>query len=582
MKKFCGALLIGFVVLGLKAQEVVLPTDFRQQNLTESNGSLLNPAYSLDRNNPSSVAMWARWQWQTYDGDPTSLFLNYTARLNDVSAAGVGFFQHNTGVFLNTGAVLNYAYKIELSEKVFLGVGINLFAYQQKLADQRFFIPNPIQTSITNDFILQMSPGVNLNIDKFNIGLVSENLFDYNLSTNQRNSDPEDRMFMALASYDFPISILKSDDKSVLRPSIYYKSLPGVDNQFGIQSLLTTNKYWAQAGYNSFYGVSGGIGGRFFKRFSIGALIEVGINSDFKGQDPSFELVTSYKLGKLESAEEKLEEELIAQEEEKVELVENELSRAEELALRRETKKQERLDQIAVQKQKEEEKLAKIELARAAEKEELALNREAIEQERLNQIAAQKQRDSIQESNRIAEVVVKETKRDLRRKRDSIENAKAEQVLAAARALDQKRKQDSVALLLKQKEEALAVLQKQKQDSIAQDELALAEAEKLAARNEVVQPKAGEKYEEVEKEGSLTPGYYLIANVFGTKKYLDAFMADSKKKGLNPKSFYRALNKYNYVYLAKYNTIKEAREARDAKLDGKYTDKLWIFRVTGE
>ena len=148
MKKFCGALLIGFVVLGLKAQEVVLPTDFRQQNLTEYNSSLINPAYSLDRNNPSSVALWARWQWQSYDADPTSLFLNYTTRLSDVSSAGVGFFQHNTGIFLNTGAALNYAYNIELSENVFLGVGLNLFAFQQKLADDRFFVPNPIQTTM--------------------------------------------------------------------------------------------------------------------------------------------------------------------------------------------------------------------------------------------------------------------------------------------------------------------------------------------------------------------------------------------------------------------------------------------------
>ena len=542
MKKFCGALLIGFVVLGLKAQDVVLPTDFRQQNLTEYNSSLLNPAYSLGLNNPSSIAMWARWQWQTYDGDPTTLFLNYTARLNEVSSAGIGFFQHNTGIFLNTGAALNYAYNIELSENVFLGVGLNLFAFQQKLADQRFFIPNPIQTSITNDFILQMAPGVNLSIDKFNIGLVSENLFDYNFSTNERNSDPGDRIFLALASYDFPIDILKSDENSVLRPSLYYKTIPGVDNQFGIQTLLTTNKYWVQGGYNSFYGFSGGVGGRFFKRFSIGALVEVGTSSDLKGQDPSFELVTSYKLGKLASAEEKLEEELIAEEEEKEELVTNELTRAEELALKREAKKQERLDQIA----------------------------------------AQRQKDSIQESTRIAEVAEKESKRDFKRKRDSLENAKAEQAFAASRALNQKRKQDSVALILKQREEALALVQKQKQDSIAKADAALAEAEKLAARNEVVKPKAGEKYEEVAKEGALTPGYYLIANVFGTKKYFDAFMAESKKKGLNPQSFYRSLNKYNYVYLAKFNTIKEAREARDSKLNGKYEDKLWIFRVTGE
>ena len=545
MKNFCGALLIGFVVLGLKAQEVVLPTDFRQQNLTEYNGSLINPAYSLNRNNPSSVALWARWQWQSYDGDPTSLFLNYTTRLNDVSAAGVGFFQHNTGIFLNTGAALNYAHTIELSEGVILGVGLNVFAFQQKLADDRFFIPNPLQTTAENDFILQMAPGVNLSIDRFNIGLVSENLFDYNFTSNERNSSPDDRMFQALVSYDFPVDVLSTDDSSVLRPMLYYKTIPGLDNQVGLTTLLTTNKYWAQAGYNSFYGFSGGVGGRFFKRFSFGALIEVGTSSDLKGQDPSFELVTSYKLGTLQTPEEKLEEQLIAGEEkqkedalvkqEEKEVLSNELTKAEKLALKRESKKQERL----------------------------AL----IESNRL--------KDSIQAASRKSDLVVKESKRDIRRKRDSIESARSAQALASANALKQQRQQDSIAAVMKKEAAAVALAQQQRQDSIAQSEA-------LAMRNEVVKVKAGEKYEEVTKEGSLEPGYYLIANVFGTKKYLDAFLADMQKKGINAKSFFRQKNKYNYVYLAKYNFIKDAREARDSKLGGKYTDKIWIFRVTGE
>lgn len=558
MKKFCGALLIGFVVLSLKAQEVVLPSDFRQQNLTEYNSSLINPAYSLDRNNPSSIALWARWQWQTYDADPTSLFLNYTTRLNEVSAAGAGFFQHNTGIFLNTGAALNYAYNIELSDNVFLGVGLNLFAFQQKLADERFFVPNPIQTSIPNDFIVQMAPGINLSVDRFNIGLVSENLFDYNFSTNERNSSPDERMFLALASYDFPISILSTDDSSILRPSIYYKTIPGLDNQVGLASLLTTNRYWAQAGYNSFYGFSGGVGGRFFKRLSIGALIEVGTSSDLKGQDPSFELVTSYKLGTLVTPEEKLEEQLIA-EEEKIK------------------------EESLIAKPEEEEVIVSQELTK---EEEMAIKREAKKQERLALIESNRLNDSIVEASRQIDLAVKESKRDLRRKRDSIANAKAEQALAVSSALQQQRKQDSIATVIRKEAEAVALLQKQRQDSIAKSDALLAEAEKqkaeLVTRNEVVKPKAGEKYEEVTKEGSLSPGYYLIANVFGTKKYFEAFLVDMKKKGIDAKSFYRDLNKYNYVYLAKYNSIKEAREARDSNLGGKYKEKIWIFRVTGE
>lgn len=557
MRNFCGALLIGFVALGLKAQEAVLPSDFRQQNLTEYNSSLLNPALALDRNNASSLALWSRWQWQTFDADPTSLFLNYTGRLNESSVVGVGFFQHNTGAFLNTGGAVNYAYNIELGPKATLGVGLNVFAFKQKLADTRFFIPNPIQTEPTNDFVLQMAPGINLKIDRFSIGFASENLFDYNFSTNERNTSPDERVVFGSASYDLPISILSSDNNSVLRPTFYFKSIPGLDTQIGVNSLLSTNKYWAQLGYNSFYGISGGVGGRFFKRFSFGALVEFGVSPDLNGQDPSFELVTSYKLGKIGTKEEAPKEELIA-------IVEDEV------------------DQETPEEATEE----IVELTRA---EKLAIREAEKEEERLAKINLKKEKDSIREANRLDVLAQKEAKLDAERSAELLKKQNEKEALAKAEAAMQKQKQDSLIALKIAREEALAMELKRKEDSIASVKLAekaaadkQAELERLAQKNEVVTPQAGEKYEEVAKQGTLEPGYYLIANVFGTKRYFDAFMVDLKKKGLSPGSFFRDLNKYNYVYLARYESISEARKARDSNFDGKYSEKTWIFRVVGE
>ena len=105
--------------------------------------------------------------------------------------------------------------------------------------------------------------------------------------------------------------------------------------------------------------------------------------------------------------------------------------------------------------------------------------------------------------------------------------------------------------------------------------------EKIAQKRDLVTPEKGERYEETATEDGLEPGFYLIANVFGTKKYYEAFMQDLSRRGLAPKSFFRSLNKYNYVYLKRYNTIQEARKARDSEFDGRYPDKTWIFRVIG-
>jgi len=94
-----------------------------------------------------------------------------------------------------------------------------------------------------------------------------------------------------------------------------------------------------------------------------------------------------------------------------------------------------------------------------------------------------------------------------------------------------------------------------------------------------VEVRPDERYEEVTNAEGLEPGFYLIANVFATKHYFENFMLTLKEKGLAPKSFYRSWNKFNYVYLERYNTRKEARRARDSKFFGKYPGKTWIFGV---
>src|SRR5690606_37639212 len=170
------------------AQEVAVPTDLRQHSLTEFNASLFNPVFSLDRNNPESIALWTRYQWQTIDSDPTSIFLNYSRKINVRSSIGAGFIQNNTGVFLNTGGVLNYAYAFDLGNNMQLSVGLNVFGFNSVIADDRYN-PNPEislpQLELSkNAFIMQFAPGVRFSVDGFSVGFTAENLFDYNFSTN--------------------------------------------------------------------------------------------------------------------------------------------------------------------------------------------------------------------------------------------------------------------------------------------------------------------------------------------------------------------------------------------------------------
>ena len=178
-------------------------------------------------------------------------------------------------------------------------------------------------------------------------------------------------------------------------------------------------------------------------------------------------------------------------------------------------------------------------------------------------IARQKQLDSLAEVEK-EKAIADATKRSEQIKIDSINKAKEAIALAEIQRKEQQRETDSLNEVKRIAADALA--QKEKREEVVQT-------------TKEDRPKAGEKYEEVVGEDGLVQGYYLIANVFGTKKYYDAFMADLSKKGLQPKSFYRSKNKFNYVYLERYATMDEARKARDSKFSGRYADNTWIYRV---
>lgn len=503
-------LILFFLPLVVVAQDADLPPDFRQHNLSEYNSSLLDPVFSLDRSEERALALWTRWQWQTIDGDPTTLLFNYTHRLNRRSAGGFGLFQNNTTLFQQTGALVNYAYHFDLGGGAGIALGANLFGYQQKPQEEAFQ-PNPDiplpQFGVSNAFVMQFAPSVRFQYNQFSAGITGENFVHYNFSTKERESGASSKIYLGHLSYRIPLFIFGTSEDTYLEPMVYMKSIPVLNDQYGLSGTLYTQKFWAQLGYNSFYGVAGGVGGHFFKHFSVGALVEFGSENSIDGNGTSIEFVTAYSFGKAD-----LRHKIVGFEEE---------------------------EEIPVE----------TEVASQQEEEESAL--------------AARERDSVAAERREQEEIAK-----LGRERDSM--------ALAHREAQEQRAMDSIATV---RREAALLAERNRQEAQKRDSLLQAEARKRELAMETVTPAPGEKYEEVKTEDGLQPGYYLIANVFGTKKYFDAFMKTLSEKGLQPKSFFRSANKYNYVYLERYDSIDAARAARDSRFGGKYADNTWIFRV---
>lgn len=448
-----------------------MPSDFRQHTLTQFNASLWNPTYSLDWNRPNSLSIWTRWQWQSIDGDPTSIFVNYTHQLNPMAVVAGGFLQHNTGLFLYTGGNLNFAQTFQLDDGVDLMAGLNTFAFRQTVADERFGLEDELTPEELEDlegFRVQFSPALRLMVNRFSVGVAFENAVGFSVSGNGENMDSFQVVTGTLAN-DFPVTISDAFGDSFVRPVVYVKSVPEGDTQYGINGLLSTSKFWVQGGYNSFYGASGGLGVTIANTFSVGGLMEFGTDDLLTDEDTTIEIVASYHFGKTKSREKHQDPE---DDKEKSRQLEEEIERQ--------------------RKEKEQREL--------------------------------------------------QARREMEREKDSLS-----EIQRKNGQLELQRKKDSIARL----------------------------------QNQTVEVKPNERYEEVESEDGLQAGFYLIANVYGTKKYFESFMETVREMGLEPKSFYRKSNRYNYVYLERYNTMEEARKARDSKFYGKYVYKTWIFRVRG-
>lgn len=484
----CVALLLA--TPALSQQVATLPPDLRQHNLLAVSPQLFNPVFSLEQPTRHELALWSRWQWQTIDGNPTTLLANYTAKFNRL-AAGTGFFQNNIYHFQQTGWMLHLAYEIPISERMRIGLGANFFGYVQELSDNRLILDEPLLPFLddTRDFVWRLAPAVQFSYDSFGVSLAFENMPDYSFDAQGPATRSGEKTYLLMTHYTFDLGSGAGSEQT-LKPILYYKRIPGFDSQVGVTALYSGQSYWVQGGYNSFYGPSLGMGVRFFQRLSLGGLLEFGKSKDPNGLNTTYEVFASYRFGGLDNRKK-----VVGFEEEVEKEIRQEAERAEAAGI-------------------------------------------ALENAR---------RDSLQTEMALAES----------RRADSLQTA---QRLAEQARLQQLN--DSTGLALAE--------QTRVRDSLERARIAAAEAITL---------KPGEVYQEVSAEEGLEPGFYLIANVYGTNRYLESFLADLRKKGLEPQYFYRKANKFNYVYLKRYATMSEAREARDSKFGGKYQGDLWIFRV---
>ncbi len=507
------------------------------------NRYLINPTFSLVRENKSYLNILHRNQYATFDDNSQNYFLGFSNMLNENTAIGIGVYSQWAGVVQEFGFNANYATAVKLGDNSKLTFGTNVTYFNQGLDKNRVVISetDPEIAESRKESKIAVQPGINLSIGNFDFGLYAEDLLRYNQTTDEFLTNLSTRSVKASLQYTHMFNAGRGlfENARLMPLGQVGKNEDGSIYYLGSLLLDLPNYGWLQTTIDQEYGMSAGVGFNFSKRMSLGYLIEKDLSQNesnlgwnhevslaykFKDEDMSITIADRSNDSKIDAIVRNYEEQIAD--------------------LISERDKANRKEKRAEKKQVVATELSAPSASSDMDTEDLAYqNRLVLDELILRQ-------DSLEEARTLAfekkfETIVRLLRNDIKNSVDSnLQNFKLE---------------ERTMMAAKKMEEEHAAMAAE-DDYEKYNKLPI----KMLGDSDVL---------------GIKSGYYVIANVYSNKKYLNAFMKNLKEKGLDAKQFYNKENGLYYVYLADYDYKSEAHNAFVSNLDGKYNDEKWIMQV---
>ncbi len=629
-------LLLFCAVLGLQStfgqeETPVLGSKSTYHNQLFFNRFLINPTFSLVRENKSYINILHRNQYATFEDNDQNYFLGFSNKLNESTALGISVYSQWSGVVQEFGFNANYAKAVRLGEKNKLTFGTNLTYFTEGLDKNRIIVAdadNKLEES-QKESQIAIRPGITLSLGQFDFGIYAKDLFKYNQTTNEFATNLGTKSLKASVQYSYEFMQTRGLLANArLMPLVQVgQNEDGSLNYVGSLLLDLPDYGWFQTNFDQEYGLSLGLGFNLSKKMSLGYLLERDLLNEETNLGWNHEVTLAYTLDREHNAKGLFAE---GSEDEKVDRIvrnyEEQILALKEEMERNKASRPEKDDLSQVADREVMEAMAHMDDAEANELayenrlilDELILRQDSIDAARtaafdkrlasvvdgLKEELRQKSISSQQSSGVASNMVVahNEIKSEIMKRMDAASPLNANDIETDTR------KDDLVAEVkitaepvitnapVVEMTEAVAI-RSEKQDASAGKAytrtLTFEPVHKVLG--EIIAKPAVSDYSDADtmKNGVKLPiktmkksdlvgvksGYYVIANVFKTRKYLDAFMGDLKQKGLNAGYFYNKENGLHYVYLADYNYKSDAKTAYVSNMNGQYSADKWIMQV---
>ena len=294
-------------------QDGVVSLALPVRNSLTFNQYVNNPTFSFVRQQHKYISLYNTREWVQFQDAPLTYLASYSGRFRENIGVGLGVFQQNYGVLTTFGGILNFAYNARLNSDNNLTFGINVGAYKSGLNSGKVEtnFDDPSLENIPSNFMLSVSPGVNFGTAFFDFGVSVNNLVLYNFNTSEMIKDNPEQTIQAHIMYTGYMESRGFLDESKFTGLVRSEFKKGKTVLSGTAMLTVPIGIWGQVGYNTLYGIHGGIGLNITKQILIEYNYEKAMG-DLTEFGSSHSITLAYKLNNRESFDYSSEDDVAA------------------------------------------------------------------------------------------------------------------------------------------------------------------------------------------------------------------------------------------------------------------------------
>ncbi|MGB5822192.1 MAG: type IX secretion system membrane protein PorP/SprF [Saonia sp.] len=515
------------------------------------NRFLINPTFSLVRENKSYLNILHRNQYALFEDNFQNYYLGFSHKLNDHTALGIGVYEQRAGVIQEFGFNANYATSVQLGSNSKLTFGTNV-NYLSKGVNRNNVVAteeDPLIDEARKENKITVQPAITLSLGNFDFGLYATDLLKYNQTTNNLVTRLDDRTVRASVQYTHALMARRGLFANArLMPLLQVGKNEDSSLSYIGSVLLDLPKYgWFQSTLDDTYGMSLGVGFNLNRKLSLGYLMEKDLSGLGANLGWNHEISLAYTLkDELPKSNSESYAENYSSDKRVDEVVRN---------------YEEQILQLVAEKNKADDDKDENSLAYQ--------NRLILDEMILRQDSIEERRNAQFEKK--FELLVGIVRNEMNHKNTTNSQKNSKGLYGEA---------------VVNKDQIAPAGNSQKYGNGRYGEAVANKDDKAPAG---LNPGEHKDYKElpinVLNQSDIVgvkSGYYLIANVYKNKRWLNAFMKRLKEEGLNAKQFYNKENGLYYVYLADFKLRGEAETAFVSNLNGTYGEEKWIMQVDSQ